>query len=70
MNTPNILYTLALQADKRLTATIAARTNNKRNRWTMTADDRLCPEIREAYRAKVNADEAWLTYMRTSRMVS
>jgi hypothetical protein len=67
VNTPHVLFTLAEQADARLTATIAARTNGQRDRWTMTADDLLNhPEIREALRAKMNADEAWLTFMRTA----
>ena len=65
--TPHILYTLAEQADTRFSATIAARTNGKRDRWTMTGTDLMCPEIREAYKAKLNADDAWLTYLRTSR---
>jgi hypothetical protein len=68
VNTPHILYTLAEQADARLTATIAARTNGQRDRWTMTAADLVNnPEIREALREKMNADEAWLTYLRTTR---
>lgn len=63
--TPHILYTLALQADERLTATIQARTEGKRNRWTFTAADLINhPEIREALRAKQTADEAWLTFLR------
>mgnify|MGYP006951219927 CR=1 FL=1 len=65
--TARTLYTLAEQADARLTATIAARTNGKRDRWTLTSTDLLIPEIREALRAKRNADEAWLTFLRTTR---
>jgi hypothetical protein len=67
MKTTHTLYTLAQQADERFSATIAARTNGQRNRWTMTAADLMIPEIREAYRAKVTADEVWLTFLRTSR---
>ena len=66
--TAHILYTLAEQADARLSSTIAARTNGKRDRWTMTADDLMMqPEIREALTVKFAADEAWLTFLRTSR---
>ena len=66
--TAKTLYTLAEQADARFSATIAARTNGKRDRWTMTAADLMNnPEIREAYRAKLNADDVWLTFLRTSR---
>ena len=68
MNTPHVLFTLAEQADARLTATIAARTNSSRDRWTMTAADLMLPEVREAYQAKVTADEAWLTFLRTDSM--
>ncbi len=65
---PHVLFTLAEQADARLTATIAARTDGKRDRWTMTAADLLnYPEIREALRAKQNADEVWLTFLRSTR---
>jgi hypothetical protein len=65
MNTPHVLYTLAEQADARLTATLKARTG--RDRWTMKAADYLIPEVREALRAKWNADEAWLTFLRHNR---
>lgn len=64
-NVPHILYTLAEQADARLTETLKSRTG--RDRWTMIASDYLIPEVRDALRAKLNADEAWLTFMRTSR---
>lgn len=68
MNTPHVLYTLALQADARFAAVVSARTQGKRDRWTMTSADMLNnPEIREALRAKLNADDAWLTYLRHSR---
>jgi hypothetical protein len=62
------LYTLAEQADRRFSETVKSRTYGKRDRWTMTGEDLLIPEVREAYRAKVNADEAWLTFLRTSRV--
>ncbi len=65
--TAKTLYTLAEQADARFSATISARTNGTRDRWTMTADDLMGhPEIREAYRAKLNAEEAWLTFIRAA----
>lgn len=64
MNAPHPLYTLALQADARFTAVIAARTDGKRDRWTMTAADMMIAEVREAYRAKLVADDAWLTFLR------
>lgn len=60
------LYTLATQADARLSAVIAARTAGARDRWTLTAEEERIPEIRAAYRAKVTADAAWLTYLRVS----
>ncbi len=59
------LYTLAEQADARLTETLKSRTG--RTRWTMVAADYLIPEVREALTAKFNADAAWLTFLRTSR---
>ncbi len=61
------LYALALQADARLSATIAARTNNQRTRWTLTTDDEAQPEIREALREKLVRDAAWTTFQRVSR---
>jgi hypothetical protein len=64
-NTPHVLYTLAEQADARLTETLKSRTG--RDRWTMKAEDYKIPEVREALNAKLNADEAWLTYLRTTR---
>lgn len=60
-----ILYTLATQADARYSATIASRTG--KDRWTLNASDERIPEIREAYRAKVIADAAWSTFLRTSK---
>ena len=66
--TAETLYRLAEVADVRLSATIAARTDRKRDRRTMTAADLLVPEVRDALREKLNADEAWLTYLRTSRV--
>lgn len=67
-NVSHILYTVAIQADERLSATIAARTNGQRDRWTLTASDLLnSPEIREALRAKYTADDAWLTFLRVDR---
>jgi hypothetical protein len=67
MTAPHILYTLAEQADARLTETIKARTDGKRDRWTLTAADLLIPEIREALKVKMDADEAWLAFMRWTR---
>ncbi len=65
-----VLFTLAEQADARFSATVAERSGGKRDRWTMTADDLMSHEVREAYRAKITADEAWLTFLRTSRKAS
>ena len=64
MKTPHILFTLAEQADARFSATIAGRSDGKRDRWTMNASDWMTAEVREAYKAKVTADEAWLTFLR------
>ena len=64
--TAHILSTMAIQADARFSATIDARTNGKRNRWTMTPADMLIPEIRDAYTKKINADDAWWTFLRVS----
>ena len=61
----HILYTLAEQADARLTATLAARTGH--DRWTMQAADYRIPEVRDALTAKLNADEAWLSFLRHTR---
>ena len=60
------LYGQALQADTRYSATIAARTDGRRDRWTMTAQDRALPEVQAAYRDKVQADEVWLMWLRTA----
>ena len=60
--TTRTLYMLALQADARYSATVTARTG--RTRWTMRPEEEQIAEVREAYRAKVNADEAWLMYLR------
>jgi len=67
MNTAHTLYMLAEQADARFSATVEARTG--RDRWTMTAEDRKIPEVAEAYRAKLNADEAWLMFLRFAEEV-
>lgn len=56
--TPHTLFTLALQADARYTAACAPKT-----RWTADHTD---PAIAAAYRAKVDADAVWLTYMRSN----
>jgi hypothetical protein len=61
VDTPHVLYTLALQADNRLTEVLTARTG--RTRWTLKAEDYHIPEVREALMAKHEADEAWLAYM-------
>jgi hypothetical protein len=66
--TAHILYTLAEQADARLSATLTSRTG--RDRWTMKAADYQIPEVREALREKLNADEAWLTFLRHNRRAS
>lgn len=66
-NAGHALYYAAERADARLSEVIASRTNSKRTRWTLTAADYLIPEIREALREKMNADETWLTFLRTSR---
>lgn len=65
MDTARALYTLAEQADARYSATIAARCPGK-TRGTLTSTEERIPEIADAYRAKQNADEAWLTFLRTS----
>ena len=70
MRAAHTLYVLAEQADARFSETIKSRTGGKRNRWTMTAQDMLIPEVFDAYRAKLAADEAWLTFLRTSREAS
>jgi hypothetical protein len=57
-----LLTLQAEQADARYSSTIAARTG--KTRWTLTADERRIPEIQEAYRAMVNADEAFWTFCR------
>lgn len=67
INTAQILFTLAEQADQRYSATVHARTG--KTHWTLSRDEALIPEIRDAYHAKVTADEAWLTYLRTSRFL-
>jgi hypothetical protein len=63
--TARTLYGLAEQADARYSAVVAARTHGRRTRWTLTPDEARHPEIAAAYAAKVAADEAWLTFLRT-----
>lgn len=65
-DTGRTLYTLAQQADTRLSATIHSRTNGTRNRWTLTAADEQIPEIREALHEKRVADDRWLAFMRST----
>jgi hypothetical protein len=65
ITTKHALYALAEQADARLTEVLKSRTG--RDRWTMQADDYMIPEVADALRAKMNADEAWLAFLRTSR---
>jgi hypothetical protein len=59
------LMILAEQAEARYSAVIKARTGL--DRWTMTREQEAIPEIAEAYRAKVTADEAVCTFIRTTR---
>lgn len=60
--TATFLYIRALQADARFSETCNGRGVT---RWTPNA--LLFPEVADAYRVKVNADEAWLTFLRTTR---
>ena len=64
MNAARILYALTEQADARFSEVVKSRTG--RTRWTMRPDDQRIPEVADAYRAKVNADQAWLTFLRTT----
>ena len=59
------LSLFAERADARYSAVIKARTG--KTRWTLSKTDETIPEIVEAYREKRNADEAILTFMRTTR---
>jgi hypothetical protein len=59
------LMTLADQAEARYSAVIKARTGL--DRWTLTREQEAIPEIAEAFRAKVTADEAICTFIRTTR---
>lgn len=63
----HILFTQAEQADARFSEAVRSRSNGQRDRWTMNATDWLIAEVRDAYREKVNADEVWLTFLRTNR---
>ena len=67
MDITHVLYTLAEQADARYNETIQSRAGQHKTRWTLTPAEERIPEIAYAYRQKRNADEAWLTYLRTSR---
>lgn len=60
------LRTIAEQLDARYTETIKSRTDGKRDRWTLTADDERIPEIRVALAAKVVADDAWISWQRAN----
>jgi hypothetical protein len=63
-NTPHVLYAIAQQADARFSETVKSRSDGQRDRWTMTMADWNCPEVKAAYRAKVNADDGWLSFLR------
>jgi hypothetical protein len=65
MNKGHSLYYAAEAADQNLNAVLDAFTG--RTRWTMKADDYKIPEVRAALRAKLDADEVWLNFLRDSR---
>lgn len=60
-----VLYRNAQAADIRLN-----RACRPRNRWTLTANDLMRPNVREALKKKFAADDAWLEFMRASRIKS
>lgn len=60
------LYYAAERADAAYSAAVAAVTGGKRNRFELTPAERQLPAIAAAYRAKVDADAVWLTYMRSN----
>lgn len=62
------LYWLSERADARLSEIIRARTDGRHDRWSVPAAVLIAhPDIREALREKLDADEAWLTYLRSGR---
>ena len=65
-DTYKMLSVLADQADERFYATVKARTGKA---WYAQKDHTIMaiPECVEAYRAKVNATEALLTFIRTGK---
>jgi len=56
------LFSAALKTDQRFDATIERQFPGK-TRWTITKEEMLHPEIELAYRAKIEADRAWLDSM-------
>lgn len=57
------LYTAALDADARYTATIAELFPG-RTRWTLTREQNAHPRIHSAYLHKAESDREWLHAMR------
>ena len=64
MTTSHPLYLEALVADEAYSAIIQAAFGPKATRWTLTSIQAIRPDVLSAYRAKVNADTAWLQVMR------
>lgn len=57
------LYVAALAAGEAF-SDILKQHGLLRTRWTMKAEDWLRPGVREAYKAKLAADEKWLSFLR------
>ena len=64
--TPHPLYLAAEQADAHLTAVLQAQCDGRMPRALIAADYAI-PAVRQALTAKLDADQAWRTYLRTSR---
>ncbi len=64
--TAHPLYLAAEQADAHLTAVLTAQCEG-RTPHTLIVADYAIPEVRQALTAKLDADQAWRTYLRTSR---
>jgi hypothetical protein len=62
--TTHPLYDAAIAADGAYSATIQALFGPKATRWTITGKQHSHPAVLRAYKAKVDADTAWLQVMR------
>lgn len=61
----NRYYDAAIEADERLSHTLMQLTG--RTRWTLRAEDYYIPAVREAIKAKIDADMVWLSWLQAAQ---